>query len=105
MNTAKTCQTWINAVILACALSGCATYEKCGLEGCPGDAKITANVEKALAQHPDVGAPNEITVKTLNHVVFLTGSVSEGLMSETAQSIASHVKGVTYVENSIYVSR
>jgi osmotically-inducible protein OsmY len=105
MNTEKTCQTWINVVILACALSGCATYEKCGLDGCPGDAKITANVEKALAQHPDVGAPNEITVKTLNHVVYLTGSVSEGLMSETAQSVASHVKGVTYVENSIYVSR
>jgi osmotically-inducible protein OsmY len=105
MNTAKIGRICISVVTLAFALSGCATYEKCGLDGCPGDAKITANVEKALAQHPDVGPPNEISVKTLNHVVYLTGSVSQGLMSETAQSIASHIKGVTYVENSIYVSR
>jgi osmotically-inducible protein OsmY len=105
MNTTKTRRTWVSVVTLACALSGCASYEKCGLDGCPGDAKITANIEKALAQHPDLGAPNEISIKTLNHVVFLSGSVSEGLMSETAQSIASQTKGVTYVENTIYVSR
>ena len=105
MSTTKSRHTWVSVVTLACALSGCATYEKCGLDGCPGDAKITANVEKALSRHPDLAAPNEITVKTLNHVVYLSGSVSESLMSQTAQSIASQTRGVTYVENSIYVSR
>lgn len=105
MNVTKSRHTWVSVVTLACALSGCATYEKCGLDGCPGDAKITTNVEKALARHRDLGAPNEITVKTLDHVVYLSGSVSEGLMSESAQSIASRIKGVAHVENSIYVSR
>ena len=105
MNTMKSQHTWVSVLTLACLLSGCATYEECGLDGCPGDAKITANIENALARQPDLAAPNEITVKTLNHVVFLSGSVSESLMSETAQSIASQTKGVTHVENSIYVSR
>ena len=31
-------------------LAGCATYQKCGFRGCPGDARITAEVQ-ALRRH------------------------------------------------------
>src|ERR1700722_2544645 len=85
--------------LILMGLTGCATYEKCGLEGCPGDAKITANVQAAFDHHPDLGPPNSINVETLNHVVYLSGVVSEGNMSETAESAAHEIKGVTRVVN------
>src|SRR6267143_5379173 len=71
-------------LILTGALPGCATYRKCGVEGCPGDAKITANVQALFAQHPELGPPNQIDVQTLDHVVYLNGQVSAGLQRETA---------------------
>jgi osmotically-inducible protein OsmY len=86
------------------ALGGCATYEKCGLEGCPSDAKITAKVQAAFNHHPDLGPPNSINIQTLNHVVYLSGEVSEGNMSEAAESVAHEIKGVTKVVNTIAVS-
>jgi len=100
MSTLRQLPAWTFIVLMG-ALGGCATYEKCGLEGCPGDAKITAKVQAAFDHHPELGPPNSINVKTLNHVVYLSGEVSEGNMSETAESI----KGVTRVVNSIAVSR
>ena len=104
MSTIETRMACASLIALICALAGCATYDKCGLEGCPGDAKITSKVEAAFARYPDLGAPNEIAVQTLNHVVYLSGPVSDGNMRARAQSIASTVKGVTRVENSIYVT-
>lgn len=86
-------------------LSGCATYEKCGVEGCAGDRKITADVHAALDQHPQLGAPNSINVQTLNHVVYLTGHVSAGEMRSTAESVAQQVPGVARVEDTIYVTK
>jgi osmotically-inducible protein OsmY len=86
------------------ALGGCATYGKCGLEGCPSDAKITAKVQAAFNHHPDLGPPNSINIQTLNHVVYLSGEVSEGNMSEAAESVAHKIKGVTKVVNTIAVS-
>jgi osmotically-inducible protein OsmY len=87
-------------------LSGCAvydTYEKCGFHGCPGDAKITANVRSQLNQCLFL-EPNAIRVQTLNHVVFLEGVVSSGLEIDTAESIARKVPDVARVMNSIVVS-
>jgi osmotically-inducible protein OsmY len=92
-------------MILVLALSGCATYEKCGAGGCPGDAKITANVQAAFGRRAELGPPNSINVQTLNHVVYLSGEVSEGFMRETAVSVAQRVKGVARVENSIAVEK
>ena len=63
------------AVVLAGALSGCATYEKCGLEGCTGDAKVTSSVQESFNRHPDLGAPGAIQIQTLDHVVYLDGVV------------------------------
>jgi osmotically-inducible protein OsmY len=85
------------ALILTGALSGCATYS-------PGDAKITSNVKAQLDQHPDLGAPNSIQVQTLDHVVYLNGMVSDGLDSETAESIAREVPNVARVVNSVAVT-
>jgi osmotically-inducible protein OsmY len=92
------------ALILTSALSGCATYRKCGIDGCPGDAKITANVQAQLNQHPELGGPNSINVETLNHVVYLNGLVSAGIESRTAESVALEVPGVSRVVNSVAVA-
>jgi osmotically-inducible protein OsmY len=86
-------------------LSGCATYEKCGIEGCAGDRKITANIRAAFEQHPELGPPNSINVETINHVVYLTGHVSEGAMRSIAESVASRVEGVAHVEDTVYVTK
>ena len=39
-------------MLLAAALPGCAVYEKCGLQGCPGDAETTARVNALFDRHP-----------------------------------------------------
>jgi osmotically-inducible protein OsmY len=94
-----------SSVILAGALGGCATYEKCGREGCAGDAKVTSSVQKSFNQHPDLGAPGAIEIQTLNHVVYLDGVVDTGLERATAESLAQAVPGVTRVVDSMEVSR
>jgi osmotically-inducible protein OsmY len=88
------------------SLSGCAlsnTFEKCGFRGCPGDAKITAEIRLQLSRCSSL-EPNVVTVQTLDHVVYLYGVVSSGLEINTAGSIASQAPGVARVVNSIVVS-
>jgi osmotically-inducible protein OsmY len=102
MNKIKLVCTFALAVTLTGALPGCATYEKCGFEGCPGDAKITSYVQAQLAQHDEIGP--RVHVQTLNGVVYLNGSVSEGLQRTTAESVASQTPGVAKVVDDIYVS-
>ena len=87
---------------LSVLLEACAAERKCGLEGCPGDAQITANVQTQLSRHPELGS-NTIDVQTLNHVVYLSGLVSSGLMRQTAAVVAHEVPGVTRVENNVAV--
>jgi osmotically-inducible protein OsmY len=93
------------AVILAGALAGCATYEKCGLQGCVGDAKLTSNVQKVFDQHPELGPPGAVEVQTLDHVVYLDGFVATGFERDTAGSLAQTAPDVTRVVNSIAVTR
>lgn len=90
--------------ILTCTAAGCATYEKCGLEGCPGDANVTANVQALFDQHPELGPPNSIDVQTLDHVVYLNGMVAAGLQRQEAESVALEASGATQVVNSIAVT-
>jgi osmotically-inducible protein OsmY len=92
-------------VLILIGLSGCATNETCGTEGCASDSKITADVHAAFDQHPELGQPNLINVQTVNHVVYLTGHVSEGIMRSTAESVARQVKDVARVEDTIYVTK
>lgn len=90
-------------VLLLIGLSGCATFGNCGPEGCAKDRKITADVRAAFEQHPELGPPNSINVETVNHVVYLTGHVSEGAMRSNAEAIAREVPGVKHVEDTVYV--
>ncbi len=93
-----------SAIMLTGALSGCATYDKCGFAGCPGDAKVTANVEALIDRHPALEA-NAINVQTLDHVVYLNGTVATGLESREATAVALEAPGVTRVVNLLAVSR
>jgi osmotically-inducible protein OsmY len=85
------------------ALPACATFEKCGFSGCPGDAQTTAAVTVLLDQHPGVGAPGAVSVQTLNGVVYLYGVVDTDLMREEAERIALQAPHVKKVVNSIGV--
>ena len=95
----------LGALILAGVLSGCATFGKCGADGCADDAQITRNVEAELHKHPELEGVDRIHVQTRNHVVYLTGRVSEGLQARQAESAARETKGVTHVENSIVIEK
>jgi osmotically-inducible protein OsmY len=90
------------AAILASAASVRPTYASCGFAGCPGDSAITADVQASLNQHPIL---NLLHVKTLNGVVYLSGTVSSGFQREIAESVAHQVQGVTRVVNSISLSK
>jgi osmotically-inducible protein OsmY len=92
------------ALILAAALPGCAAYRKCGLRGCPDDAKTTAEVRALLDQYPALGPPNEVWVRSLDHVVYLSGLVNTDLERQIAESVAQEGPGVARVVNSIGVS-
>jgi len=94
-----------SAFVLTGALAGCATYAKCGIEGCAGDAKVTANVQALLDRHPELGPPGAIEVQTLDHVVYLGGFVNTGLERSIAESLAQEAPGATRVVDSIAISR
>ena len=83
------------------ALCGCATDESGG--GKMMDGKITAHVQAVINQHTDLGPPNAVRVQTLDHVVYLSGEVSDGNMKQTAESIALQGPGVARVVNNISV--
>ncbi len=93
--------------VLACgffvanALAGCAAYEKCGFQGCPGDAKLNAEVQALIGQHPALQPPNLVYVQTLDHVVYLSGMVDTGTERFLAQSVALAAPGVRRVVNNI----
>jgi len=92
------------ALILTGALTGCATYRKCGFDGCPGDAKITAEVSTLIDQHPELQGSNSVYVQTLDHEVYLTGLVDTPLQRGTAESITLQTPGVTRVVDMIAVN-
>jgi osmotically-inducible protein OsmY len=99
MNRLKPLYALTFILILTGALSGCATYRKCGFAGCPGDAKITADVKALFDKHPELGT--SIDVHTLDHVVYLYGLVDTPLESEIAESVALAAPGTSRVVNSI----
>jgi osmotically-inducible protein OsmY len=94
-----------SAFILIGTLGGCATHRECGLVGCSGDAKLSTDVRTLFDQHPELGAPNLIDVRTVDHVVYLNGTVSEGMQRREAEAVALQARGVTRVVNLIAVSR
>jgi osmotically-inducible protein OsmY len=93
----------ILCVWLAAVLTGCASFGKCGLQECSGDAKITAEVRSLLAQSPALGGTNHISVQTLRGVVYLRGVVSTPNQIADAGSIAAQAEGVTDVQNLLVI--
>jgi osmotically-inducible protein OsmY len=87
---------------LAGAVSGCAT-DQSG-DGMT-DGKITTAVRAQINQHPDVGPPDSVRVVTREHVVYLSGYVSTGLMKQTAEDLARQTPGVTRVVNEIGITK
>jgi len=84
------------------ALNGCTTFKKCGFSGCPGDAQITAEVQARIDKRPALSG-DDISVQTLDHVVYLHGLVDTGLEQSIAEEIAQGVSGVVRVVSSIAV--
>ena len=90
------------SILLSGFLPGCAVERKCGVEGCPGDAKIRADVLASISQHPEVGP--RVHVQALDHVVYLSGLVGAGEMKDVAEDAARRTLGVARVVNSIAVA-
>jgi osmotically-inducible protein OsmY len=99
MSVPRTVRLMTLGLVIAGVLSGCATFEKCGFKGCPGDAQITAEVKVLFDRHPELGT--SIDVRTLDHVVYLYGLVDTPLGPEIAKSVALEAPGVTRVVSSI----
>ena len=94
-------QAIVFAPLLCGALCGCAVTQECKLETCAQDSQITANIQSLFDQRAELKPPNYVHVKTVNHVVYLTGQVNTDLVRENAESIARDATDGTRVVNSI----
>jgi osmotically-inducible protein OsmY len=103
MYKVTTAHAWPICTMLIAALGGCATVEKCGLEGCASDQKLSAQVRTLLNAHTELGPPGTIAVETLNGVVYLDGEVVGGLEKRDVESIVRQAPGVKKVVNGISV--
>ena len=91
------------AVIALVVASGCAVQR--GQESVGAyvdDAAITTSVKARFVDNKDVDA-SAIKVETLNGTVMLSGFAKNSNERNTAEDIASKVKGVKSVKNSIAV--
>ena len=94
----------LGSLLTASALVGCASQQPCGDTNCSADAQITAAVRSTLESHSELGAPGQVSVQTVNHVVYLTGVVTTSLEEETAESLAAATPGVAKVVSTIGLS-
>jgi osmotically-inducible protein OsmY len=96
---------YLSAVTSLLALTGTlSAYAAEGVIVYPGkDARITAEVRGAIAQHPGLGAPNQIYVATHHQVVYLSGIAVTALVADNAEDVARHVPGVSRVISNVSV--
>src|SRR5277367_5239983 len=94
---ARSARGALGALILAAALSGCATIQ--AEKG--SDAQTTAAVESSFAGHPELGAPGDLRVETVNHVVYLHGIVANDFQRSIADSVALQASNNAVIVNSI----
>ena len=86
----------IGALMIVGALAGCASMhggQMCGNADCTSDAQITSAVQSSLDQHTEFGPPGQLQVETLNHVVYLYGTVADDLQLGVARSVAMNSSG------------
>lgn len=102
MMSRNTFRAWSLSLVAVSALQGCATF-KCGVGGCPGDAKITAEVRSLFKQEPSLEAPSLIGIRTLDRVVYLNGLVQTPYQVLLAGATAEKAEGVARVVNLVAV--
>ena len=89
------------AIILGGAFSSEAVAGNSANVRRPDDVKITAVARQLIAQHPDLGPPNQIYVATHDHVLYLSGVAVTPLASTEAERIARQTPGVARVVSTI----
>ncbi len=94
------CATLVIGCVASTSCSLTQTYGKCGFSGCAGDAEITAAVRARLATKT---GSIDVSVQTLDHVVYLYGIVDTDLDRVTMVDAARAVPGVVRVVESIGV--
>jgi osmotically-inducible protein OsmY len=97
----------LGALMFVAALAGCASTPgraQCGPADCMADAQITAAVQSSLDQHTEFGPPGQLQVETLNHVVYLYGSVADYLQLADARMVARNAGGDAKIVSSIGVT-
>lgn len=91
------------AVVVLVTASGCAVTRGQETVGAyVDDAAITTSVKARYVDNNQVDAAS-IKVETLNGTVMLSGFAKNSTERSTAESIATQVKGVKSVKNSIVV--
>lgn len=91
--------------MVAVNLTECLAGPKCTSSECASDVKITSTMEAQLSNYPELGPPNLISVQTRDRVVYLSGSVSAGEQSRTAEAVVARLPGVERVVNTIFVTK
>ena len=92
--------------VSSAALTAAGILSACAVDPhAPADASITALVTQALAQHPDLGPPNQIFVDTRGHTVYLSGTVNHSLVVADVQDVVRGVPGVSQVVTNIGVTQ
>jgi osmotically-inducible protein OsmY len=103
MTTSESMRAAAVGLFLAVVLTGCTAFSRCGVRECPADARLSAEVRTLLAESPELGTPNSISVQSLHGVVYLQGLVSTPFQIAQAGSLAARVPGVTGVENMLSI--
>jgi osmotically-inducible protein OsmY len=91
------------SVVLVGLLSGCAAYQKCGFDGCPGDAQLSAAVHER-AQASSVLRGNLLHIQVLDGVVYVSGMVDSDFEHEQINALFKSVPGVKSVINTTGVT-
>jgi osmotically-inducible protein OsmY len=96
-------RTLLAVAAIVTSLAGCAGIGRCGIEGCPEDRSISAEVRALLDEHPELGTPNVVRVQTIDRVVYLRGLVGTPYQKRLAEAIASQADGAARIVNTIGV--
>jgi osmotically-inducible protein OsmY len=100
MNKCKRIRAASAALAAAGVISACAVDRHTST-----DEGITAQVERAIASHPNARPPNQIYVEARGHTVYLTGTVYDDLAIGDAKDVARKVPGVSEVVSNIGVTQ
>jgi osmotically-inducible protein OsmY len=92
------------AILLTAGLAACTTPSACMPGDCNADASITEAV-KAQLKTVAILPEDEVTVQTIDHVVYLNGLVDTEREVMDATQLAANVPGVGKVVNKLALSR